>query len=289
MWDAGQYLRYGDERARPFIDLIARIGAAAPSSVVDLGCGPGNLTALLAQRWPGADVSGVDNSPEMIEAARAAAPALDFETGDVRDWRPARAPDVITCNAVLQWVPDHDDLLLSWADMLAPGGWLAFQLPGNAGGSLPGGERGVTGGSLPGGERGVTGGSLPGGDTAPTHALVAELAASPRWRALLAGVELNRQAGDPTDYVRLLARPGFQVDAWETTYQHILPGKEPVLEWTKGTTLRPVLAVLDEEQAADFIAEYAVGLRRAYAAESFGTLFPFRRVFAVVHRRELVS
>ncbi|HEY6787897.1 MAG TPA: trans-aconitate 2-methyltransferase [Trebonia sp.] len=257
MWDAGQYLRYGDERARPFIDLIARIGAAAPSSVVDLGCGPGNLTALLAQRWPDADVSGVDNSPEMIEAARAAAPALDFETGDVRDWRPARAPDVITCNAVLQWVPDHDDLLLGWADMLAPGGWLAFQLPGNFG--------------------------------CPTHALVAELAASPRWRALLAGAELNRQAGDPADYVRLLARPGFQVDAWETTYQHILPGKEPVLEWTKGTTLRPVLAVLDEEQAADFIAEYAVGLRRAYAAESFGTLFPFRRVFAVVHRRELVS
>jgi trans-aconitate 2-methyltransferase len=268
MWDAGQYLRYGDERARPFIDLIARIGAAAPSSVVDLGCGPGNLTALLAQRWPGADVSGVDSSAEMIEAARAAAPALSFATGDVRDWRPGRAPDVITCNAVLQWVPDHDDLLLSWADMLAPGGWLAFQLPGNAGGSV--------------------GSSLPN-QTAPTHALVAELAASPRWRALLADAGLNRQAGDPGDYVRLLARPGFQVDAWETTYQHILPGKDPVLEWTKGTTLRPVLAVLDEEQAADFIAEYAVGLRRAYAAETFGTLFPFRRVFTVVHRRDAES
>jgi trans-aconitate 2-methyltransferase len=225
---------------------------------------PGNLRALLAERWPHADVSGVDNSPEMIEAARASAPALTFETGDVRDWRPGGALDVITCNAVLQWVPGHHDLLVGWADMLAPGGWLAFQLPANSG---------------------VAGGSLPGG-TASAHALMAELAASPRWRVLLADAELNRQARDPGDYVRLLARPGFQVDAWETTYQHILPGKEPVLEWMKGTTLRPVLAILDEEQATDFISEYAEGLGRAYPAESFGTLFPFRRVFTVVHRRD---
>jgi trans-aconitate 2-methyltransferase len=254
MWNAAQYLRYGDERARPFLDLIARIGAAEPSRVVDLGCGPGNLTALLAERWPGAEVAGMDNSPEMIEAARAAAPGLSFELADVRDWRPSAAPDVITCNAVLQWVPDHGDLVVSWADMLASGGWLAFQLPGNF--------------------------------NSPSHELVAELAASPRWRALLAGAELNRQAGDLGDYVRLLARPGYQVDAWETTYQHILPGKDPVLEWTKGTTLRPVLAVLDEAQAADFIAEYAEGLRRAYPAETFGTVFPFRRVFTVVHRQD---
>jgi trans-aconitate 2-methyltransferase len=252
MWDAAQYLRYGDERARPFFDLISRIGAEEPSRVADLGCGPGNLTALLARRWPGAEVSGMDNSAEMIEAARAAVPGLSFEVGDVRTWRPSAAPDVITCNAVLQWVPDHGDLLVSWAGMLAPGGWLAFQLPGNV--------------------------------SSPSHALVAELAASPRWRDLLAGAELNRQAGDPGDYVRLLARAGYQVDAWETTYQHILPGKDPVLEWTKGTTLRPVLAVLDEEQAADFIGEYAEGLRQAYPAESFGVVFPFRRVFTVVHR-----
>jgi trans-aconitate 2-methyltransferase len=180
-------------------------------------------------------------------------PGLSFELGDVRAWRPSASPDVITCNAVLQWVPDHDDLVVSWADMLAPGGWLAFQLPGNP--------------------------------SSPSHALVAEMAASPRWRDLLADAELNRQAGDPSGYVRRLARPGYQVDAWKTTYQHILAGKDPVLEWTKGTTLRPVLAVLDEEQAADFTSEYAEGLRRAYPAESFGVVFPFRRVFAVVHRR----
>src|SRR5215469_11075646 len=169
MWNAAQYLRYGDERARPFLDLLARIGAESPRYVADLGCGPGNLTALLARRWPGAEVAGVENSPEMIEAARATVPGLSFELGDVRDWRPSREVDVITCNAVLQWVPDHGDLVASWADMLAPGGWLAFQLPGNF--------------------------------TGPSHELVAELAASPRWRTALAGAELNRQAGDPGDYL----------------------------------------------------------------------------------------
>ena len=166
---------------------------------------------------------GVDSSPEMIAAApgeRSAAepaPNLSFALGDVWDWRPERPLDVLVCNAVLQWVPGHDELLLRWADLLAPGGWLAFQLPGNF--------------------------------DQPSHAIVREMAASPRWRGLLADARLNRQAGDPADYVALLARPGFEVDAWETSYLHILHGENPVLEWTKGTTLRPVLAALDAEQA----------------------------------------
>ena len=256
MWDAGQYLKYGGERSRPFFDLIAQVGASEPGYVADLGCGPGNLTAALAQRWPGATVVGVDNSPEMIaaatDAAAAAAANLEFQLGDVWDWRPDRPVDVLVCNAVLQWVPGHEQLLLNWADLLAPGGWLAFQLPGNF--------------------------------DQPSHMMVSELAESPRWRALLAAAPLNRQAGDPADYVQLLARPGYQVDAWETSYLHILPGPDAVLEWTKGTTLRPVLAALDSEQAAEFVAEYAERLRQVYKPRSFGTIFPFRRVFAVVHR-----
>jgi trans-aconitate 2-methyltransferase len=253
MWDVKQYLRYGDERGRPFLDLIARVGAADPRYVVDLGCGPGNLTALLARRWPSAEVTGVDSSAEMIEAARADGPGeVSFEVGDVRDWRPARPVDVITCNAVLQWVLGHQDLVTGWADMLAPGGWLAFQLPGNF--------------------------------DSPNHTLIGELAASPRWRALLADVPLNRQASDPGDYAELLARPGFRVDAWETTYVHILAGDNPVVEWAKGTALRPVLAALDREQAAQFLGEYAVRLRGAYKSGPAGTFFPFRRVFTVVHR-----
>lgn len=261
MWDAGQYLRFGGERARPFFDLVAQVGATSPRYVADLGCGPGNLTAALAQRWPDATVVGVDNSPEMIAAAQAAigsgasGPAarnLSFALGDVCEWRPERPVDVLVCNAVLQWVPGHDELLLRWADLLAPGGWLAFQLPGNF--------------------------------DQPSHAIVREMAASPRWRGLLADARLNRQAGDPADYVALLARPGFEVDAWETSYLHILHGENPVLEWTKGSTLRPVLAALDAEQAAAFVGEYGERVAAEYRPHPFGTIFPFRRVFAVVHR-----
>ena len=256
MWDAGQYLRFGGERARPFFDLVAQVGAASPGYVADLGCGPGNLTAALARRWPGATVAGVDNSPEMIAAARDAAgdgPAnLEFALGDVREWRPERPVDVLVCNAVLQWVPGHDELLVRWAGLLAPGGWLAFQLPGNF--------------------------------DQPSHAIVREMAASARWRRLLADAELNRQAGDPAEYAELLALPGYEVDAWETSYLHILPGENPVLEWTKGTTLRPVLAALGEEQAASFLREYGERLRQVYNHRPFGTMFPFRRVFTVLHR-----
>lgn len=258
MWDAGQYLRYGGERARPFFDLVAQVGAIEPRYVADLGCGPGNLTVALARRWPGATVTGLDNSPEMIEGARAAAARaagnLSFALGDVRDWAPGRPVDVLVCNAVLQWVPGHEELLLRWAGLLAPGGWLAFQVPGNFG--------------------------------QPSHAIIKEMAAAPRWRAPLAGVALNRQAGDPADYLALLSRPGFTVDAWETTYLHVLHGENPVAEWTKGTTLRPVLAALDADQAERFTAEYAERLAATYQPRPFGTVFPFRRVFAVVRRAD---
>ena len=259
MWDAGQYLRFGGERARPFFDLVAQVGATDPGSVADLGCGPGNLTAVLARRWPGAAVTGVDNSPEMIAAAQATearqVPNLSFALGDVAGWQPERPVDVLVCNAVLQWVPGHDELLLRWADQLAPGGWLAFQLPGNF--------------------------------DQPSHVIVAEMAASPHWRGLLGDVRLNRQAGDPADYVALLARPGFEVNAWETSYLHLLPGANPVLEWTKGTTLRPVLSALDAAQADAFTREYGERLAEVYHHQPFGTIFPFRRVFTVVRRAGL--
>jgi trans-aconitate 2-methyltransferase len=273
MWDAALYLRFGGERSRPFFDLLARVGAELPGYVVDMGCGPGNLTAMLAERWPSAAVCGVDNSPEMIEAAHrltpagaprssgtsgpkptvtSRAPGLSFMLDDIRHWEPQSLPDVIISNAVLQWVPGHRELLVRWTDQLAPGGWLAFQVPGNF--------------------------------DQPPHAILRELAASARWRSLLRDVELNRQSADPADYAELLAGSGCEVDAWETTYVHILAGDDPVLEWYKGTGLRPVLAVLDAEQATDFLADYGERLRTAYPPSSFGTVFPFRRVFTVAHR-----
>ena len=268
MWDSTQYLRFGGERTRPFIDLLARVGAELPEYVVDMGCGPGNLTVLLAERWPSAAVCGVDSSPQMIEGARrlvsadalrstgsgltSHAPGLSFMLDDVRHWEPQSLPDVIISNAVLQWVPRHRELLVRWADWLADDGWLAFQVPGNF--------------------------------DQPSHVILRELAASARWRPLLRDVELNRQSADPADYAELLSRAGCEVDAWETTYVHILPGEDPVLGWYQGTGLRPVLAALDAERAGDFLAEYGTELRRAYPPRSFGTIFPFRRVFAVAHR-----
>ena len=186
MWDPGQYQHFGDERSRPFFDLLARVAAENPGQVADLGCGPGTLTATLADRWPGAEVRGIDSSPEMIDAARALPVAqgrrLSFALGDVREWRPDGRVDVIVSNAVLQWVPDHLTVVARWAGFLDAGGWMAFQVPGNY--------------------------------DQPSHAALRELAASDRWRGLLAGVPLNRQAGDPAEYLDLLARAGLEVDAW---------------------------------------------------------------------------
>jgi trans-aconitate 2-methyltransferase len=252
MWDPGQYLRYAGERARPFFDLLSRVHATDPRYVADLGCGPGNLTAVLADRWPEAEVVGVDNSPEMISAAREQASqrqSFRFMLADLRDWRPEQPIDVLVSNAVLQWVPGHLDVIRQWPSLLAPGGWLAFQLPGNF--------------------------------DQPTHTILLDLVTSDRWAPLLTGVSLNRQAADPAGYLDLLASAGCSVDAWETTYLHVLHGADPVVEWYRGTGLRPVLAALEPDQAEQFLADYAKRIAVAYPAASYGTVLPFRRVFVV--------
>jgi trans-aconitate 2-methyltransferase len=253
MWDPGQYRLFADERARPFADLLARVRAEDPRLVLDLGCGPGELTATLARRWPSADVLGVDSSAEMIaEAQRLAAGRLRFTRADVRQWQPDRPPGVIISNAVLQWIPDHLAVLARWAAFLAPGGWLAIQVPANF--------------------------------DQPSHVILRELAGSAAWRPLLKGVQLNRQAAQPADYLDVLAMAGLTVDAWETTYLHVLQGDNPVLEWYRGTGLRPALSALSPGQAADFTAEYGARVRAAYPATAYGTVLPFRRVFAVAVR-----
>jgi trans-aconitate 2-methyltransferase len=256
MWDPGQYLRFGDERSRPFFELTAQIRAEHPGLVVDLGCGPGQLTAELARRWPQAEVRGLDSSAEMIDAAAGradeAGPRLSFALGDLHDWRPEGPVDVIVSNAVLQWVPDHEALLPGWVAALSPGGWLAFQVPANFG--------------------------------EPSHAIMREVAAASRWRSLLADVKLNRQSADPAGYVDQLSQAGCVVNAWETTYLHVLPGEDPVLEWYKGSGLRPVLAALTPDQAGAFLAEYGARLREAYPRHPYGTVLPFRRVFVVAQR-----
>ena len=256
MWDPELYQRFGDERSRPFFDLVGRVAAESPEVVVDLGCGPGTLTATLARRWPGAEVRGIDSSAEMIEAAQtlpADGQRLRFALGDVRDWKPDGRADVIVSNAVLQWIPDHLVVLARWAGFLPAGGWLAFQVPGNF--------------------------------DQPSHRALRELAGSGRWRPLLAGVQFNRQAADPAQYVDLLARAGFEVDAWETTYLHVLHGDDAVLDWYRGTGLRPAIAALPPGRVDEFLADYRARMNQAYPAAPYGTVFPFRRVFVVAVRR----
>lgn len=246
-WDPALYLDFDDHRSRPFHDLLARVGAREPRHVVDAGCGPGHLTAVLARRWPGARVSAFDSSPDMVAAARAR--GVDAVRADITDWSPPPDADVVVTNAVLQWVPGHAALLPGWLAALPAGAWFALQVPGNHG--------------------------------APSHALVRELLREPRWQGT---VELRDEdvVPEPGAYAELLTGTGAAVDVWETTYHQRLSGPDPVLEWISGTALRPVRDALPAAEYARFRAELAPRLRAAYPpCPDGGTWFPFRRIFAV--------
>lgn len=246
-WDPAAYLTFDDDRSRPFHDLLARVGATAPRRVVDLGCGPGHLTALLSARWPDAEVEALDSSADMVADARAR--GVPARQADVRDWAPGPADDVVICNAVLQWVPGHPELLVRWIGEMPEGGWFAVQVPGNFG--------------------------------SPSHALVRELLAEPRWRGRVR-VRDELAVASPLEYAEAVARAGAGVDAWETTYLHRLTGPDPVLTWITGTALRPVRAALDDADWADFRSELATRLLDAYPPRPDGTTwFPFRRIFVV--------
>jgi len=256
VWSPQQYGKYADERGRPFADLVGRIQADDPATVVDLGCGPGNLTATLLDRWPGATVHGVDSSAEMIGAAQPlVSDRLTFEVGDLREWTAApESIDVIVTNATLQWIPEQLDLLPGFVRTLRPGGWLAIQIPGN-------------------------------GD-APSHAILRELAATAPYAQYAADKSLRPDVPGPADYVAALSAEGCSVDAWETTYNHLLQGDNAVLEWVKGTGARPVLQALPDELRVRFEEEYGARLAEAYPRRDFGTLLPFRRIFAVAQKKE---
>ena len=259
-WDPDQYLQFAAERGRPFDDLLGRVPEEDPAVVVDLGCGPGTLTRTLADRWPLARVLGVDSSPEMVQRAVAEGTSerLGFSVGDLRDWRPDEPVDVLLSNATLQWVPDHLVLLPSLVDAVRPGGWFAFQVPGNFG------DR--------------------------SHTAMAEVATSPRWRERFDGRDRARPAVEqPAAYLDRLAGLGCTVDAWETTYQHVLQGPDAVVRWVSGTGLRPYLQVLaDDDEREAFLADYRALVALAYPERPWGTVLPFRRIF-VVARREVRS
>ncbi len=255
-WNPEQYLRYAQERERPFWELVARVHGRSPATVIDLGCGPGTATVALLSRWPQARIHGIDSSAAMIEqaAAHARPPQLTFELQDIRSWQaPSGSVDLLLSNAALHWVPGHLDLFERWLASLAADGRFAFQVPRNF--------------------------------DQPSHMLLAQLATSPEWAGKLGGVSRALDLPSVGEYHERLHALGATVDIWETTYHQVLSGSDPVLEWVRGTALRPYLAALNAQEAAAFESRYAAGLRDAYSPLASGeTLFPFTRLFVVATR-----
>jgi trans-aconitate 2-methyltransferase len=259
-WNPAQYLQFEGERLRPALDLLARVPLENPRNIIDLGCGSGNVTRLLAERWPDAQIVGVDSSPSMLEQARTTTrgdPRFTFVAADLAHWHPAAPVDLVYSNAALHWLPDHAALFARVAAMVAPEGALAVQMPDNF--------------------------------RAPSHTLIADLARSERWRKQLAHIVREPPVAAAASYFGWLAPLMSAVDIWLTEYLQILPprndGEHPVAAWTKGTWLVPFLEALDLQERAEFLRDYMRHLARDYPPTQDGrTLFPFRRLFIVAAR-----
>lgn len=249
-WDPSQYLRFADHRLRPALDLLGRIDAPAPKVVFDLGCGPGNVTALLAKRWPDARVTGVDGSAAMLARACADHPGLAWQQADLAAWSPTAPVDVLYSNAALHWLDDHEHLFPRLMGCVAQGGVLAIQMPRNF--------------------------------REPSHTAMAESVEAGPWRTKLARAVRVFPMPDVGAYYDWLAPLACRLDVWETIYYQALEGDDPVAEWTKGSSLKPLLDALDEGERDAFFADYAARCRKAYPKRADGrTLFPFRRLFIV--------
>jgi trans-aconitate 2-methyltransferase len=249
-WNPAQYLRFTDERLRPALDLLARVPLTAPAHAVDLGCGPGNVTAILKTRFPAAEVVGIDSSPAMLEKARATVPNCRFVLGDFATWQPETALDLIYSNAALHWLREHQVLFPRLVSLLAPGGVLAAQMPAM--------------------------------HDAPLRALQYTVAAAGPWAETLRGVGSAPPVLEPGEYWDILRPRVASLDIWETTYLHVLHGEDAIGEWASGTSLRPFLDALPAEQRPAFRRAYAEAVAPHYPRRADGsTLLPFRRLFIV--------
>ncbi len=249
-WDPAQYLKFAGPRLRPAIDLLQRIEAETPRLVYDLGAGAGNVTRMLAERWPGSRIVGVDGSAEMLAKAAAELPQLEWQKADLATWRPEQPAEIIYSNAALHWIKGHDRLITALFESLAPGGVLAVQMPRNF--------------------------------SAPSHTSMSEAALAGPWRAILEPLLRPAPVAEPAVYYGLLAARAKRLDMWETEYLQVLDGEHPVKEFTKSTWLFPLLEALDEPWKSQFEAHYTELVDRAYPRRADGkTLFPFRRMFIV--------
>lgn len=251
-WDPKIYLDFEDERTRPAAELLARVPNKAPERVIDLGCGPGNSTALLARRWPKAKLEGLDSAEPMLDQARRSGIAAQWISGDIPSWAPTRRYDVIFSNACFQWIAGHDVLLPRLMSYVEKGGALAFQVPGNL--------------------------------YEASHAAMREIASRHMAAEKLAEVR-DIVLETPESYYAILEPHSAQRDIWETTYLHVLSGEDAVFRWVSGTGLRPFLDALEGAARDDFTREYKERLNAAYPMRASGnTLFPFRRIFAVARK-----
>lgn len=255
-WDPDQYLKFADHRLRPALELLGRVPLAEPRTVYDLGCGAGELTRMLADKWPEASITGVDSSQEMLKTASSTPSRVQWVEADIRSWQPETPPDLIFTNATLQWVDGHTELFPRLVSLLAPGGCLAVQMPLSW--------------------------------DAPSHRLMRQtLVDGGPGGTALGGDDVRDKVGrkwvdDADEYYDLLVGQTATIDIWETEYLQILRGDDPVLEWIKGTGLRPVLNGLAEAERSVYLTEYARRLREAYPMRAHGeTLYPFRRLFIV--------
>jgi len=249
-WDPAQYLKFAGPRLRPAIDLLARIENEAPRLVYDLGAGAGNVTRLIAGRWPAARIVGVDSSAEMLAQAKTELPQLEWQQAELATWRPPTPPDVIYSNAALHWIEDHAPVFVALFKSLAPGGTLAVQIPRNFG--------------------------------APSHTSMGEAVRMGPWRATLEPLLRPAPVAEPAFYYNLLAPLAAKLDMWETEYLQVLDGEHAVKEYTKSTWLQPLLGALDEPQRSRFEETYTKLVDAAYPRRPDGkTLFPFRRMFIV--------
>lgn len=251
-WDPQQYLKFGAERLRPALDLLARVPIDAPLEIADLGCGTGTMTALVRDRWPDARVVGIDNSAPMLERARAAVPGVTWQTADIAAWTPAAPIDLLASNAALHWVDRHESLFPRLVSILKPGGVLAVQMPAQ--------------------------------QNAPSHRLGIDLALSERWRTKLAAL-VRAPILEPADYYSILRPHVASLDMWITEYVQALTGDNPVAEFTKGSFVGAWLSALSASDAHEFETGYRASVAAAYPKRDDGvTLFPFRRFFLVASR-----